>query len=67
MADAVIARYVLDDIHNALVSADGGNGVLDFVDPDGSGAQPMALSKRYRFDAAQRSSSAAGHQGRRLS
>jgi RHS repeat-associated protein len=31
------------------VSADGGNVVLDFVDPDGSGAQPMALSKRYLY------------------
>ena len=47
MADAVIERYVLDDIHNGLVSLDGGNVVLDFVDPDGSGAQPMAMSRRY--------------------
>ena len=39
MANAVIERYVLDDIHNGLASADGGNVVLDFVDPDGSGAQ----------------------------
>ena len=46
---AVIERYVLDDIHNGLVSADGGNVVLDFVDPDGSGAQPMALSRRYLY------------------
>jgi RHS repeat-associated protein len=27
--------------------ADGGNVVLDFVDPDGSGAQAIAMSKRY--------------------
>jgi RHS repeat-associated protein len=40
---------VLDDIHNGLSSADGGNVVLDFVDPDGSGAQPMAMSKRYLY------------------
>ena len=32
MANAVIERYVLDDIHNGLTSADGGNVVLDFVD-----------------------------------
>ena len=49
MADAVIERYVLDDIHNGLASADGGNVVLDFVDPDGSGAQPLALAKRYLY------------------
>ena len=49
MADAVIERYVLDHIHNGLVSADGGNVVPDFVDPDGSGAQPMALSRRYLY------------------
>ena len=47
MADAVIERYVLDDIHNGLVSLDGGNVVLDFVDLDGSGQQPMAMSRRY--------------------
>jgi YD repeat-containing protein len=40
MANAVIERYVLDDIHNGLVSADGGNVVLDFVDPDGGGGIP---------------------------
>ena len=44
-----IESYVLDDIHNGLVSADGGNVVLDFVDPDGNGAQPMALAKRYLY------------------
>ncbi|MHB8974460.1 MAG: RHS repeat-associated core domain-containing protein [Pirellulaceae bacterium] len=49
MANAVIERYVLDDIHNGLSSADGGNVVLDFVDPDGSGAQAMAISKRYLY------------------
>ncbi|MHB8974986.1 MAG: RHS repeat-associated core domain-containing protein, partial [Pirellulaceae bacterium] len=49
MANAVIERYVLDDIHNGLSSADGGNVVLDFIDPDGSGAQAMAISKRYLY------------------
>ncbi len=49
MANAVIERYVLDDIHNGLTSADGGNVVLDFVDTDGSGAQAIAMSKRYLF------------------
>ncbi len=47
MADAAIERYVYDDIHTHLASLDGGNVVLDFVDPDGSGAQAMALAKRY--------------------
>ncbi len=47
MTDAVIERYVYDDIHNSMASLDGGNVVLDFVDPDGSGTQPMALAKRY--------------------
>jgi RHS repeat-associated protein len=36
-ADAAIERYVLD----------GGDVVLDFVDPDGNGSAPIALSKRY--------------------
>jgi len=49
MANAVIERYVLDDIHNGLVSGDGGNVLLDFVDPDGSGAQAIAMSKRYLY------------------
>jgi RHS repeat-associated protein len=49
MANAVIERYVLDDCHNALASTDGGNVVLDFVDPDGSGAQAIAMSKRYLY------------------
>jgi RHS repeat-associated protein len=49
MADAAIERYVLDDIHNGLASADGGNVVLDFVDPDGSDAQAIAMSKRYLY------------------
>ena len=42
MADAAIERYVHDDIHTSLASLDGGNVVLDFADPDGSGAQAMA-------------------------
>ena len=49
MANAVIERYVLDDIHNGVASADGGNVVLDFVDTDGSGAQAIAMSKRYLY------------------
>jgi RHS repeat-associated protein len=49
MANAVTERYVLDDIHNGLASSDGGNVVLDFVDPDGSGAQAIAMSKRYLY------------------
>ena len=49
MANAVIERYVLDDIHDGLTSADGGNVVLDFVDTDGSGAQAIAMSKRYLY------------------
>jgi RHS repeat-associated protein len=49
MANAVIERYVLDDIHNGLTSADGGNVVLDFVDTDGNGAQSIAMSKRYLY------------------
>ena len=49
MADAVIERYVYDDIHNSLASLDGGNVVLDFVDSDGAGTQPMQLAKRYLY------------------
>ena len=49
MADAVIERYVYDDIHNSLASIDGGNVVLDFVDSDGAGTQPMQLAKRYLY------------------
>ena len=49
MADAAIERYVYDDIHNGLASLDGSNVVLDFADPDGAGAQPMQLAKRYLY------------------
>ncbi len=49
MADAAIERYVYDDIRNGLASLDGGNVVLDFVDPDGSGGQSITLSKRYLY------------------
>ena len=49
MADAVIERYVYDDIHNGLASLDGSNVVLDFVDSDGAGTQPMQLAKRYLY------------------
>ncbi len=49
MADAAIERYVYDDIHNGVASLDGGNVVLDFTDPDGAGAQPMTLAKRYLY------------------
>ncbi len=38
-----------DDIQNGLVSLDGGNVVFDFVDPDGSSVQSIALSKRYLY------------------
>jgi RHS repeat-associated protein len=48
-ANTVIERYMLDDIYNGLSSADGGNVVLDFVDPDGSGVQAIAMSKRYLY------------------
>ncbi len=49
MADAAIERYVYDDIHKGLASLDGGNVVLDFVDTDGTGTQPIALAKRYLY------------------
>ena len=48
MTDAVIERYVYDDI-NSVTSIDGGNVVLDFVDPDGTGATEIALDKRYLY------------------
>ncbi len=38
-----------DDIQNGLASPDGGNVVLDFADPDGSGQQSIALAKRYLY------------------
>lgn len=48
MADAAIERYIYDDL-NGITSVDGGNVVLDFADPDGSGSQPSALSSRQLF------------------
>ncbi len=49
MADAAIERYVVGDIHTGLASLDGGNVVLDFVDTDGAGTQPIAMAKRYLY------------------
>ena len=47
--DAGIERYVLDDL-NGVLSLDGGNVVLDFVDPDGtSGEEELVLGKRYLY------------------
>ena len=48
MADAAIERYIYDDL-NGITSVDGGNVILDFVDPDGTGSQPSALSSRQLF------------------
>jgi hypothetical protein len=48
MEDAAIERYVYDDA-NGVTSPDGGNVVLDFVDLDGSGNEPVALAKRYLY------------------
>jgi RHS repeat-associated protein len=49
MADAAIERYVVDDLHG-VVSDDGGNVVLDFVDSDGEGTgTSIALERRYLY------------------
>ena len=48
LSDAVIERYVYDDA-SGVASADRGNVVLDFVDPDGSGSTAISLSKRYLY------------------
>lgn len=48
MADAVIERYVYDDL-NGVTSIDGGNVVLDFVDPDGTGSTEIDLERRYLY------------------
>lgn len=48
LADAAIERYVYDDL-NGVTSVDGGNVVLDFLDPDGSGSSPSALRSRQLF------------------
>jgi hypothetical protein len=37
LTDAAIERYILDDL-NGVTSVDGGNVVLDFLDPDGTGS-----------------------------
>ncbi|MCO6459130.1 MAG: hypothetical protein J5I93_27795, partial [Pirellulaceae bacterium] len=48
MTDAVIERYVYDDV-TGVASLDGGNVVLDFADPDGDGSTPTALERRYLY------------------
>ncbi|MBC8351077.1 MAG: hypothetical protein H8E66_03770 [Planctomycetes bacterium] len=48
MTDAAIERYVYDDL-NGVTSFDGGNVVLDFVDPDGTGSTSIALEHRYLY------------------
>ena len=48
MEDAVIERYIIDDA-SGVASPDGGNVVLDFVDPDGDGETAIDLAKRYLF------------------
>jgi len=48
LADAVIERYVYDDA-SGITSPDGGNVVLDFVDPDGDGSTEIALERRYLY------------------
>ena len=52
LGDAAIERYVLDDV-NGVTSLDGGNVILDFVDPDGpDGMTDLNLSKRYLYGSA---------------
>jgi len=48
LADAAIERYVYDD-SGGVVSLDGGNVVLDFVDSDGNGPETILLDKRYLY------------------
>jgi RHS repeat-associated protein len=48
MTDAVIERYVYDDI-TGVASLDGGNVVLDFVDPDGEGSTTIDFERRYLY------------------
>jgi RHS repeat-associated protein len=48
MADAAIERYVYDDL-NGVSSDAGGNVVLDFVDPDGTGTTSIALERRQLY------------------
>ncbi len=48
MVDAAIERYIIDDA-GGVTSVDGGNVVLDFVDPDGDGATSIALERRQLF------------------
>ncbi|MFO0903211.1 MAG: RHS repeat-associated core domain-containing protein [Pirellulales bacterium] len=49
LGDAAIERYILDDA-NGVMSLDGGNVILDFVDPDGpDGMTDLSLSKRYLY------------------
>ncbi len=49
MEDAFIERYILDDAAG-VASLDGGNVILDFVDPDGpEGTASIELAKRYLY------------------
>lgn len=48
MTDAVIERYVYDDV-TGVASLDRGNVVLDFVDPDGEGSTTIDLERRYLY------------------
>jgi RHS repeat-associated protein len=49
MADAFIEHYILDDA-SGIASLDGGNVILDFVDPDGpEGTASIELAKRYLY------------------
>jgi RHS repeat-associated protein len=49
LADAAIERYILDDA-SGVASLDGGNVILDFVDPDGpEGTAELELARRYLY------------------
>jgi RHS repeat-associated protein len=48
LSDAAIERYILDD-RTGIASPDGGNVILDFVDPDGEGEAALELARRYLF------------------
>ena len=48
MTDAVIERYVYDDI-TGVVRLAGGNVVFDFVDPDGTGTETIDIERRYLY------------------
>ena len=48
LADAAIERYGYDD-SGGVVSLDGGNVVLDFVDSDGNGPETILMDNRYLY------------------